>query len=198
MPRRALLPLVLAEIAVGQMAGSECDTSVQASRRGPGSLAAAVSSSASVPQAAGGSHARYWQACTDALYVRDRATGGTALLQLALQQWQRAVPAIQGSDAGEPGCRLLAAAGELALRTGWMALDAERLTLARPLYEKARELAVRAADVMLAVHVLTSQSMLHAELAKAGPSREPARGHSGWPIRPPAKAGTFPCRRCAP
>jgi DNA-binding XRE family transcriptional regulator len=175
MPRAALLPLVLAETAVGQAAGSECDRGVRASRHGPGSLAAAVSSPVSVPQAASSSHARYWQACTDTLYIRDRAAGGTALLPLALQQWQRAVTAVQGSDEGEPGRRLLAAAGELALCTGWVAVDAEHRTLAQPLYEKARELAVRAGDVMLAVHALTSQSMLHAELAEAGPSRKPAR-----------------------
>ena len=28
---------------------------------------------------------------------------------------------------------------------------------------------------MLAVHVLTNQSMLHAEMARTGPGREPAR-----------------------
>jgi hypothetical protein len=129
----------------------------------------------SIPQIASGSHVRYWQACTDVLYIRDRAIGGTALLPSALQQWQRVAPAVQGANAGEPAPQILAAAGELALCTGWIALDAQRLTLAQPLYDKARELAVSAGDVMLAVHVLTSQSMLHAEMAQAGPSREPAR-----------------------
>ena len=81
----------------------------------------------------------------------------------------------KAASTGEPDSQLLAAAGELALCTGWIALDAERLTLAQPLYEKARELAVSAGDVMLAVHVLTSQSMLHAEMARTGPGREPAR-----------------------
>ena len=37
------------------------------------------------------------------------------------------------------------------------------------------ELAAGAGDVVLAVHVLTNQSMLHAEMARTGPSREPAR-----------------------
>jgi len=175
MPRGALLPLVLSDVAVGQMADTECEMSVKLSRRGSGSLVAAGSPSVSVLRIVSGSHVRYWQACTDVLYIRDRAVGGTALLSSALQQWQRVAPAIQGASAGEPDPQLLAAAGELALCTGWIALDAERLTLAQPLYEKARELAVSAGDVMLAVHVLTSQSMLHAEMAKAGPSREPAR-----------------------
>jgi len=61
------------------------------------------------------------------------------------------------------------------LCTGWIALDAGHLTLARPRYEKARELAVSAGDVTLAVHALISQSMLHAEMARTGPSPESAR-----------------------
>ncbi len=44
-----------------------------------------------------------------------------------------------------------------------------------PLYEKARKLAAEAGDVVLAAHVLTNQSMLYAEMAHTGPSREPAR-----------------------
>jgi len=60
-------------------------------------------------------------------------------------------------------------------KTGWIALDGGCSPLARPLYEKASELAAGAGDVVLAVHVLTSQSMLSAEMARTGPSREPAR-----------------------
>jgi hypothetical protein len=135
---------------------------------------AAGSPPVSVPQISIGSHARYWQACTDVLYVRDRAAGGTALLSSALQQWQRVAPAV-GACAGEPDPQLIAAAGELALCTGWIALDAEHLTVAQPLYEKARELAVSAGDVMLAAHVLASQSMLHAEMARTVHGRELAR-----------------------
>jgi tetratricopeptide (TPR) repeat protein len=109
------------------------------------------------------------------LYIRDRAVGGTALLPSALQQWQRVAPSVQGADAGGSDPLFLAASGELALCTGWIALDAERLTLAGHLYEKARELAVSAGDAILAAHVLTSQSMLHAEMARTTPGREPAR-----------------------
>src|SRR5258708_21667472 len=54
-------------------------------------------------------------------------------------------------------------------------MDGGQLRLARPLYEEARELAAGSGDTMLGVHVLTNQSMLHAELARTGPSREPAR-----------------------
>jgi transcriptional regulator with XRE-family HTH domain len=175
MPRGALLPLVFTNVVVRQMADTEYELSAKLSRRGPDNLSAAASPPVTVPQTASGSHARYWRACTDVLYIRDRAVGGTALLPSALQQWQRVAPAVQGTNAGEPDPLFLAAAGELALCTGWIALDAERLTLAQPLYEKARELAVSAGDVMLAVQVLTSQSMLHAEMARTAPGREPAR-----------------------
>jgi transcriptional regulator with XRE-family HTH domain len=174
MPRGALLPLVFSDAAVGRMADAECEMNVRLSRQGPGSLVAAAARPVSIRRIASASYARYWQACTDVLYVRDRAVGGTALLSSALQQWRRVAPAVQGVSASEPGPQFLAAAGELALCTGWIALDAERPTLARPLYEKARELAVSAGDVMLAVHVLTSQSMLHAEMARTAPGREPA------------------------
>ncbi len=176
MPRGVLLPLVFADVAIGQMAGTEYEMSLKLSRGGPGSLVAAAPPPLSVPDIARGSHVRYWRACTDVLYGRDRAVGGTALLPSALQQWQRVASVVRASGStDEPDAQLLAAAGELALCTGWMALDAERLALAQPLFEKARELAVSAGDVMLAVHALTSQSMLYAEMARTGPSREPAR-----------------------
>jgi transcriptional regulator with XRE-family HTH domain len=175
MPRGMLLPLVFADVAVGQMADTEYEMSVKLSRGRPGSLMAAASPPVSVPKIARGSHVRYWRACTDVLYIRDRTVGGTALLPSALQQWQRVAPAVQGADTGEPDPQFLAAAGELALCTGWIALDAERLTLAQPLFEKARELAVCAGDVTLAVHALTSQSMLYAEMARTCPGPEPAR-----------------------
>jgi transcriptional regulator with XRE-family HTH domain len=180
MPRRALLPLVFADANAGQAAGAEDETGMELSRRGFGGLIAAAglataSPSASALRAVEGAHIRYWQACTDVLYIRDRAVGGTALLSSALHQWQRVAPAVQSTRAGEQGRQVLTVAGELALCTGWIALDAARPTLARPLYEEARELAVSAGDVMLAVHVLTNQSMLYAEMARTGPSREPAR-----------------------
>ena len=150
------------------------------SRRDFGGLAAvagvaAVLPSLNVPWRVNSSHVRYWQACTDVLYARDRAVGGTVLLSPALQQWRRARLALKDGAAGETGRQLLAVAGELALCTGWIALDGGRLPLARPLYEEAHELAASAGDVVLAVHVLTNQSMLYAEMARTGPGREPAR-----------------------
>jgi hypothetical protein len=76
-----------------------CGVSVELSRGGPASLEAPASPLTGVPQPGSGSQARYWRACTAALYLRDRAVGGTALLPSALQQWQRAVPTVQGTSA---------------------------------------------------------------------------------------------------
>jgi hypothetical protein len=150
------------------------------SRRGFGGLAVAGSLSTALPAMTAprrvtGSHIRYWHACADTLYTRDRSVGGTVLLPLAVQQWRRARLAARDPGSGEMAGQLLVAAGELALYTGWIAMDGGQLHLARPLYEQARELAAGAGDTMLGVHVLANQSMLHAELARTGPSREPAR-----------------------
>jgi DNA-binding XRE family transcriptional regulator len=180
MPRAALLPLVFADADAGSVAGVGDGTGMELSRRGFGGLAATAGLSAllppvSAPRRVNSSHIRYWRACTDALYVRDRAVGGTVLLPLALQQWRHVRLAVREDRGGETGHELFGAAGELALCTGWIALDGGRLPLARPLYEEARELAVGAGDAVLAVHVLTNQSMLYAELARTGPTREPAR-----------------------
>jgi transcriptional regulator with XRE-family HTH domain len=179
MPREALLPLVFADADACLPACTGEGTVTGLSRRGFGSLAAAAGLSAALPAVSAprrvtSSHVRYCLACADTLYVRDRSVGGTVLLPLAVQQWRRVRLALRHS-AGETRRELLAAAGELALCTGWIALDGGQLPLAGPLYEEARELAAGSGDALLAVHVLTNQSMLHAELARTGPSREPAR-----------------------
>jgi transcriptional regulator with XRE-family HTH domain len=181
MPRAALLPLVFADADAGLAAGAGDGTSMELlSRRGLGGLAAVASLSTALPamtapRRVSGSHIRYWHACADTLYARDRSVGGTVLLPLAIQQWRRARLAARDPGRGEMAGQLLAAAGELALCTGWIAMDGGQLPLARPLYEEARELVGGSGDTMLGVHVLTNQSMLYAELARTGPSREPAR-----------------------
>jgi len=180
MPRAALLPLVSADLDAGLAASIGNRTGLELTRSGHGGLAAvagaaAVVPSVSVPREVNSSHARYWQACTNMLYARSRAVGGTVLLSSALQQWQRVRLALKDGAAGETGHQFLAVAGELALCVGFIALDAGCLPLAQPLYEEARELAASAGDAVLAVHVLTSQSMLYAEMAHTGPGREPAR-----------------------
>ena len=180
MPRAALLPLVFADPGADLAAGSENGTGMELSRRDFGGLAAAAGISAVLPSAGvlrgvNSSHVRYWRACTDVLYAHDRAVGGTVLLGSALQQWQRVRIALKEGTGSETGRQLLAVAGDLALCTGWIALDGGHMPLAQLLYEEAHQLAAGAGDVVLAVHVLTNQSMLHAEMARTGPSREPAR-----------------------
>jgi transcriptional regulator with XRE-family HTH domain len=180
MPRAALLPLVLADADVAIITDAGDGAGMELSRRGFGGLAAATSLSAALgattaPRRATSSHVRYWRACADTLYARDRSVGGNVLLPLAIQQWRHVRLAARDLIGGGTGGQLLAAAGELALCTGWIAMDGGQLPLARPLYEEARELAAGSGDAVLAVHVLTNQSMLYAELARTGPSRAPAR-----------------------
>jgi Helix-turn-helix domain len=181
MPRAALLPLVFADADAGLTGGAGDGTGMDGlSRRGFGGVAAAAGLSAALPAVTAPrqvtrSHLRYWQACAATLYARDRSVGGTVLLPLALQQWRRVRLAARNNSGGETAGQLLAAAGEMALCTGWIALDGGQLPVAKPLYEEARELAAGSGDAVLAVHVLTNQSMLHAELARTGPGREPAR-----------------------
>jgi hypothetical protein len=180
MPRAALLPLVFADPDACLAAETGAGTGMEPSRPDFGGLAtaagvAAVVPSVSVPRGVTSSHVRYWLGCINVLYARDRIVGGTVLLALAFQQWRRVRLALKDGAAGETGRQLLAVAGELALCTGWIALDGGRSQLARPLYEEACDLAAEAGDVVLAVHVLANQSMLYAEMAHTGPSREPAR-----------------------
>ena len=179
MPRAALLPLVFADADVAADAGDGTGKE-PLSRRDFGGLAAVAGVSAALPAMTAprrvtSSHVRYWQACADTLYARDRSVGGTVLLPLAVQQWRRVRLAARDPGSGETAGHLLAAAGEMALCTGWIAMDGGQLSLARPLYEEAAGLAAGSGDALLGVHVLTSQSMLYAELARTGPSREPAR-----------------------
>ena len=179
MPRAALLPLVFAD-PDGLAAVTEDGTSMELGRRGFGGLAAAagvaaVVPSVSVPRGVSSSHVRYWRACTDVLYARDRAVGGTVLLSPALQQWQRVRLAVRDGAAGETGRQLLAVAGSWRCARGGSRSMAGARRWHGPCMTKARELAAGAGDVVLAVHVLTSQSMLSAEMARTGPSREPAR-----------------------
>jgi transcriptional regulator with XRE-family HTH domain/tetratricopeptide (TPR) repeat protein len=181
MPRAALLPLVFADADASLTVGAGDETSIGLlGRRDSGEADATASLTAALPAMTAprrvtAAHIRYWHACADTLYARDRSAGGSVLLPLAIQQWRRARLAARDPGSGEMAGQLLAAAGELALCTGWIALDGGQLPLARQLYEEARELAAGAGSTMLGVHVLVNQSMIHAELARTGPSREPAR-----------------------
>jgi DNA-binding XRE family transcriptional regulator len=181
MPRQSLLPLVFADPDAGLAAGSGGNgTGMDVDRREFGGLAAGAAVAAILPRAitppgVSSSHLRYWDACADALYIRDRVVGGTALLQPALRQWQRVRQALKAQGRGETDRKLLVTAGDLALCAGWIALDGGSVPLARSLYAEAGQLAASAGDSLLTVHTLTNSSMLWAEMARTGPSREPAR-----------------------
>ena len=92
MPRAALLPLVCADPAADLAADAEdgTGTGMELSRRDFGGLAvaagvAAVMQPVSVLRGVTSSNVRYWQACSDVRYARDRAVGGTVLLLPTLQ-----------------------------------------------------------------------------------------------------------------
>ena len=106
------------------------------------------------PPGVSSSHLRYWQTCANALYIRDRVVGGTALLQPALRQWQRVRQAVKvPGNASQTGCELRATAGDLALCIGWIAWMGN-LPLARSLYGEARQLAAGAGDTLLTARFL--------------------------------------------
>ncbi|MBV9449000.1 MAG: helix-turn-helix domain-containing protein [Streptosporangiaceae bacterium] len=176
MPREILLPLIVADPEARLAAGTQNGPDVDVDRRGLGALidaaAATVLPKPAVSAVVKPAHVRYWQACADTLYIHDHVVGGTALLLPALRQWQLVRQSLNG---GDPGPALLTAAGGQALCTGWIAQDGGRLPVARSLYGQARELAGRSGDTEQAVHALTSLSMLHAELSRTGPGRDPAR-----------------------
>ena len=58
----------------------------------------------SIPRGVASSHVRYWQACTDVRYARDRGVGGTVLLLPTLQahhaafDWQGIATYLEASD----------------------------------------------------------------------------------------------------
>ncbi|HUY47281.1 MAG TPA: helix-turn-helix transcriptional regulator [Streptosporangiaceae bacterium] len=179
MPRAALLPLVFADPEAGLTTVAGEEAGAGPGWIGPGSpdatAMAGVLPLVGGPGGVNSSHIRYWQACAETLYARDRTTGATGLLPSALEQWRRVRLALKETGHGEISGQLLGAAGEMALCAGLIALDAGRLTLARSLYAEARELAANAGDGLLTVHALTSQSMLYAEMAGTGPGGGPAR-----------------------
>ena len=199
MPRAVLLPLVLADPDASLTEGSGGNgPGMDIDRRGSGGLAAgAAILPGSASPLVSSSHIRYWRACTDALYVRDRVVGGTAMLQPALHQWQHVRQALATSADGDTGRQFLVIAGDLALCAGWIALDGGHLPQARSLYGEARQLAAGAGDTLLAVHALTSLSMLEAEMARTGPRAGSRPGkRCCWPTRRQKRAAICRCPAC--
>jgi transcriptional regulator with XRE-family HTH domain len=134
---------------------------------------AAASAGAGSPGAAS-ARARYWRACTDALYERGRRAGNEAMLGPGLLLWRQARAACT-APAGMRDAGLLGAAAGTGLYAADAALDSGDLTAARQAREAAAELADGTRDLMLSAQVLLTGSRLHAETARSGASREPAR-----------------------
>ena len=181
MPRAALLPLVFADADAGLTAGTGDGTGMELSRRDFGGLAAAAGLS--------GGPARRERAAPGDRLPRPVLAGvrGRAVRPRPVRRRDRPAAACHAAVAARPARRAgrrrpgkRAASCSRRPGNSRCARDGSRSTpgscrLARPLYEEARELAAGSGDALLGVHVLTNQSMLHAELARTGPSREPAR-----------------------
>jgi hypothetical protein len=175
MPRAALLPLVVADPDAGAEHRPRAESGMPGCDDVSSARMAAALPVAGVPRGVTRSHVRYWQVCAEILYIQDRSVSEVILLSPALQLWRRAQLALREPGARELGSQLSAVAGELALCAGLIALDCGCLPMAQLLHGEADKLAADADDPVLTVHVLTSLSMLYAEMAEADSAREPAR-----------------------
>ncbi len=175
MPAGALMPLVFRHPAVALP--DECVLEalrVDMDRRGFGGVAAGaavavVLPEVPVPAQVTASHIRYLQACADSLWAQNLSAGGAALLRPALRQWQRVQRMLTESrHTGDIKRQLFAVAGEMALCTGWLALDGGNAALARRLYAEALGMSGNAGDPVLTAHVLSNQSELSSYVTRWG------------------------------
>ena len=133
-----------------------------------------------VPARVDAAHARYLRATVDRLYARDQVAGGGALVRGALRQMHRIDRMLEEADYGEAtGRDLMAAGGQLAVATGWVAYDGGQYGMARQLYSQALLLADQAGDEMLSVMAMEKMALQQVFLARAaarpGLAREAVR-----------------------
>jgi hypothetical protein len=122
------------------------------------------------------SHVRYLQRCEDALWSRDQAIGGAALLRSGLRQWDRARQMLKESSYTDTvGRELLLATGRLGVCVGWLAFDSGQRALSQRLYTEAQTLAEEAADPVLMTHVLEQSSLLASHMARMSKKTGAAR-----------------------
>ncbi len=196
MPREALLPLVmgharaalpsagLADVPLAEGDGLE-ESCVELDRRGfaammTGAAAAAMLPELAVPTKVTASHVRYLKTCDDNLRSRDQVTGGGALVNQAIRQWQRARRMLDESDYTEQvGRELLGVTGNLAVTASWLAFDAANIPLARRMEAEAVGLAGSAGDSGLIAHVLQTSAQISSHLAGS----KGGKGHARQALR---------------
>ncbi|WP_084487501.1 helix-turn-helix domain-containing protein [Nocardia sienata] len=108
-------------------------------------------------------------AFTAELEAADQAVGGAGLLSSAVDTLERSQSLLHNSvfDAAT-GRAWISAVGALAVETGWLAYDADRVQLARKCYSNALSLASMAEDDDLAVHACMNAALQSISLARAG------------------------------
>jgi transcriptional regulator with XRE-family HTH domain len=185
-PRTALGPLLAGTaVAIPPSNGEEAETDLDRRTFGIGMLGLVGSAAigldkVQVPARVDSAHIRYLRATVDRLYVRDQVAGGGALVRGALRQMHRIDRMLEEADYGEAtGRELMAAAGQLAVATGWIAYDGGQQKLARQLYSQALLLADQADDELLSVMAMEKMALQQVFLSRVeqrpGLAREAVR-----------------------
>jgi transcriptional regulator with XRE-family HTH domain len=178
MPREALVPLIMGdpnatvglENVVVQEDGARVDRRrfhATAFGVAAGLVLPASAVTASAPERVTASHIRYLRSCIDGLWTRDWSLGGAALLRQALRQFGHVREMLDTSDYTEPiGRQLLAAAAELGVCGGFLAIDAGEQTLARRVLNEAVLLASATGDPTISTHAYATLAMQSTSLAR--------------------------------
>lgn len=108
-------------------------------------------------------------AFTAELEAADQTMGGASLLSTAFDALKRTQSLLHsGSFDDETGRAWMSAVGALAVETGWLAYDADRVEPARRCYSDALSLASTAEDDDLTVHACMNAGLQTISLARTG------------------------------
>ncbi|WP_280231864.1 helix-turn-helix domain-containing protein [Nocardia cyriacigeorgica] len=156
------------------VAGEEEDVN----RRQFGQLAALVATvPAWNPNRIGMADVDRLNAFTSELGAMDQMVGGANLLPTAIDALARAQDLLHaGLFDDRTGRAWMSAVGELAVKTGWLAYDADRPGLARRCYADAMSLASAAGDDDLTVHASLNAALQAIHSARSGES-SPSYAH---------------------
>ncbi len=115
------------------------------------------------------SDARRVLAAVDALEQQDQRVGGAELVDIALEQFERAKLMLHTSAYdSKTGVEFTSATGELAVLTGWLAYDADRHYLAQRCFADAMALGTEADDSDLIADTCLCAANQSIALARAG------------------------------
>ncbi len=110
-------------------------------------------------------------AFTTELETADQAVGGAGLLSAAVDALERSQSLLHSRVFDDAtGRAWMSAVGALAVETGWLAYDADRVQLARRCYSDALSLASMAEDDELAVHACMNAALQSISLVRTGHS----------------------------